>query len=285
MNTRGTGAVRGLLWLLVGALLAPCAWAGVGTVERIRGTVSVELPQGGSKPLALGDSVEENQGIRTGPDGEAVVRFADNAVMIVRSGTQLRVATYRYRENDGGNASLIKLLKGGLRFATGLMGKVNRDSVRFDTPVATIGVRGTDFDTVYLEERTDGLDAGSYTCVTEGGTWMRDSAGKEVEIAQGQTGFMTSADFIARGIAAAASIGVIPAPSGLFRAGTFDGQMQDLKQEGLRQLQYKVNENVPSELRSVIPAAGDMVSGAGEMLGSLFKKKNKGGAAGGPCAS
>src|SRR5262249_52466847 len=157
--------------------------------------------------------------------------FNDNALMIVRPSTQIRVTSYRYTENDPGSTSLIRLVKGGMRFVTGLMGKLNRDNVQFETVVATIGIRGTDFDTVFREEKAEGLDAGSYTCVTTGGTYMRDTAGKVVEIAQGETGFMTSADFIAKGLAAATSIGVIQPPPGLFRAGTFDGQMEELKKE------------------------------------------------------
>lgn len=278
------GAASGVMVLLAWILTAVEASAGVGQVERVRGTASVELAGGGSRALAVGDAVDESQVVRTGLDSEAVVRFADNALMIVRPGTQVRITTYRYRENDPGNASLIRLLRGGMRFITGLTGKLNRENVRFDTPVATIGIRGTDFDTVYREERAEGLDAGSYTCVTEGGTYMRDTSGQEVEIAQGQTGFMTSADFIAKGVAAASSIGVISPPSGLFRAGTFDGQMQELRDEGTRQLQNRVNENVPSELRGVIPGADAVVSGAGEMLSGLFRKSRNKLAGGTPCA-
>lgn len=280
----GTRAVSGAGVLLLAFMLAAAsasAEAGIGQIERLRGTASVELAGGGSRILAVSDAVEEGQVVHTGPDSEAVVRFADNALMIVRPSTQVRITTYRYRENEEGNTSLIRLVRGGMRFITGLTGKRNRENVRFDTPVATIGIRGTDFDTVYREEKTDGLDAGSYTCVTEGGTFMRDTAGQEVEIAQGQTGFMTSADFIAKGIAAAGSIGVIQPPAGLFRAGTFDGQMQELKDEGMRRLQDRVSESVPAELRGVIPAAGAAVSSAGEMLTGLFKKKGK---SGNPCA-
>ncbi len=283
-NSAATGALVLLAWMLSAATALA---AGVGQVERLKGTASIELAGGGSRALSVGDAVEQSQVVHTGPDSEAVVRFADNALMIVRPGTQIRITTYRYRENDPANTSLIRLVRGGMRFITGLTGKLNHQSVRFDTPVATIGIRGTDFDTVYREERADGLDAGSYTCVTEGGTYMRDTAGKEVEIAQGQTGFMTSADFIAKGVAAAASIGVITPPPGLFRSGTFDGQVQELKDEGMRQMQNRVdqsvNANVPAELRSVIPAAGAVVSGAGEMLSGLFKKKNKGAGSGNPC--
>ena len=278
-----SGALVLLAWVVPAMNLAA---AGVGKVERLRGTATVESPGGGSRALAVGEAVDEGQSVKTGADSEAVVRFADNALMIVRPGTQIRITSYRYRENDPDNASLIRLVRGGMRFITGLTGKLKRDSVRFDTPVATIGIRGTDFDTVYREERVDGLDAGSYTCVTEGGTFMRDTAGKEVEIAQGQTGFMTSADFIAQGVAAATSIGVIQPPPGLFRSGTFDGQMQDLRNEGLRQMQNRVDENVPAELRGVLPGADAMVSGAGEMLGGLFRKgKNKLTGGGNPCAS
>ncbi|WP_211242861.1 FecR family protein [Sinimarinibacterium sp. CAU 1509] len=40
--------------------------------------------------------------------------------------------------------SFFRLVKGGFRSITGLVGKINRDEYKVATPVATIGIRGTD---------------------------------------------------------------------------------------------------------------------------------------------
>lgn len=251
------------------ALLAGPLPAKVGEVERLRGEVTLQGP--GVAPYAVrqGEALDETQVLRTGADGEAVLRFVDNALLVLRPNSEVELARYRYQADDPSSATTLRLLRGGLRFVTGLVGKMNRDQVQVLTPVATIGVRGTDFDTVYRAERQGDLDAGSYTCVTEGGTYMRDERGQVLEILAGQTGFVTSADFVARGLAAATRFGLIQPPPGLFQAGTFDGQLQELKQEGLRRLQDKIDERLPSELRGMI--SGEVTGLIGGFLG-LGKK-------------
>jgi len=229
----------------------------------------------GAAPRAAraGEPLEESQVLRTGGDGEVVVRFVDNALLVLRPGTEVELSRYRFRENDASSYSALRLLKGGLRFVTGMIGKLNREQVQLNTPIVTIGIRGTDFDTVYRDIREQDVDAGTYTCVSEGGTYMRDENGRVLEVDAGQTGFVTSADFVAKGLATATRWGLIRPPAGLFRAGTFDGQLQDLRQEGLRRLQGKISENLPSELRSGTLAAD--VTGMVGGLGGLFKKKEK----------
>jgi len=40
---------------------------------------------------------------------------------------------------------LIRITKGSLAYLSGLIGKLSPESARFETPVATIGIRGTRF--------------------------------------------------------------------------------------------------------------------------------------------
>ncbi len=53
-------------------------------------------------------------------------------------------------DNDG---SALKLVKGGLRALTGAIAKQNPDAYRVDTPVATLGVRGIEFDVRWCDEQ------------------------------------------------------------------------------------------------------------------------------------
>ena len=46
---------------------------------------------------------------------------------------------------SGTSRAFFRLLKGGFRSISGLIGKVNHDEYQVNTPVATIGIRGTDY--------------------------------------------------------------------------------------------------------------------------------------------
>ncbi|MFH0934695.1 MAG: FecR domain-containing protein, partial [Pseudomonadota bacterium] len=60
-----------------------------------------------------------------------------------KSATQLNEFRYDPVTRDGN--MLVSVLKGSLRFVTGLLGKHNPKAVGIRTPTATIGIRGTDF--------------------------------------------------------------------------------------------------------------------------------------------
>lgn len=106
----------------------------------------------------------------------------------------------------------------------------------------------------------------AYTCVTEGGTVLTGENGESIEVAQGQTAFTTNADFVARGLSKAREWGLIRPPPGLFQSGTFDGQIEELKREGLNRLQGKLTEKIPSQFQGLVP---------NDLLGSLFVKKKE----------
>ncbi|MGB1110028.1 MAG: hypothetical protein ACPG4N_06715, partial [Gammaproteobacteria bacterium] len=73
------------------------------------------------------------------------------------------------------DSAIFSLIRGGLRVITGLISKRRQEAVRFHTPVATVGIRGTAFDL-----RCDGLCAGLGRDMGEVGrglyTWVRSGA-------------------------------------------------------------------------------------------------------------
>ena len=125
--------------------LALPAWAKVGWIERAQGKVLVTLPSGRTQPLLVGDPLEEGQRVETGTDGEALIHFVDEALLALRPNTKVDISQYSYHAESRSGASAVRLIKGGLRFVTGLIGKISHEQVKITTPVATIGVRGTRF--------------------------------------------------------------------------------------------------------------------------------------------
>jgi len=114
-----------------------------GMVVASRGEVSA-LANGESRELTQGDFVFVNDEILTGDRSFAVLQFTDGAKVTVRPGSKLIIETYLYAGNDSDEATL-NLVSGGLRVITGAMAKTNPQNYKVRTPVALMGVRGTEF--------------------------------------------------------------------------------------------------------------------------------------------
>ena len=251
------------LLLLLALVLPAAAWASIGSIERLKGTVQV-LGTGGWRTASLGEKLAQGERVNTAEASEAVIRFSDGALMALRPKTQVQVTRYQYQQDaPRQNASVLQLVTGGFRFVTGLMGKATPDAVRMTTPTATIGIRGTDFETEYVDERRNGSEAGTYTRVIEGGTFLETGDGKRIDVDAGQTAFATSAELVSRGLASAVQLGVIQDPKGIFRGGSFDSVLQNLQQEGLNRLQQELQKKAPSQLQNVLPG----------LLNDVFKSR------------
>ena len=127
-------------------LVSGSAIAGVGTVTHLSGTMTSKGATGSPRLMAVKSEVNEGDLLVTENETYARVKFVDGAEVVLRPGTQLRVASYSFQESKPQNDSaFFSLLKGGLRAVTGLLGKRSQDKVGFTTNTATIGIRGTHF--------------------------------------------------------------------------------------------------------------------------------------------
>ena len=166
-----------------GALAVSPSQAAVnaGKVDYVVGDVTATGGNGTRRALAKGAAIAVGDTIETNA-GRAWLRFADGGYMSLQPGTEFRVDDYRFEgEDDPGEKSIFSLLKGGMRAVTGFIGQRNRDAYRVNTPVATIGIRGTE----YLATLGDSLtvSCGEGVCV------VTNEAG-EVVLQAGQTVYM-----------------------------------------------------------------------------------------------
>ena len=103
------------------------------------------------RTLQQGDSVEEQERVITGEKSFAVLQFVDGAKVTVRPNSVLDIKEYRYNGADE-NAATLSLVQGGLRIVTGAMTKTEPEAFKVETPVALMGVRGTEFSVVLCED-------------------------------------------------------------------------------------------------------------------------------------
>ena len=141
------GLQFGLLLALLGFVGQPVFAAPVATVEAVDGTVFVTRVAGKRSILATGSSMEVGDTISTEANSYARLRFVDGGEMSVRPSSALVIKSYQFdKQSPAQDNAVLRLLKGGLRTVTGLIGKRgNQDAYRLDGQTATIGIRGTEF--------------------------------------------------------------------------------------------------------------------------------------------
>jgi hypothetical protein len=147
----------------------------------------------GDQPAAEGGMVQEGQLLATGNDGFIYIKTADNGLFILRPSSQARIATYHIDNVNPSNTQVkFELLSGVARSKSGDAVKKARQNFRFNTPVAAIGVRGTDF-TVFTDNQTSRVavltgavvvSGFAGDCVPEGGGPCLGAASRELSAAQ-----------------------------------------------------------------------------------------------------
>src|SRR5262249_50906550 len=115
----------------------------ISTVSRIQGEASGMLG-GATRALGLNTSVILNETVSTGAAARLEVTFKDNTRLTL--GENARLTLNRYVFNPAAGSGTIRFrVVGAFRFLSGQLSKLAHSDVSVTTPVATIGVRGTEF--------------------------------------------------------------------------------------------------------------------------------------------
>lgn len=134
-----------LLLLALGVVFSAHTWAGIGTVNDVKGT-ACEIQRGKNKlPGVKGAGIESMDTYVTGAC-VANIRFQDDTQVRVTENSRLLIDDFVFdpKKSDAGKLAL-KVGAGTVRYASGQIAKNNPQQVNIKTPTATIAVRGTDF--------------------------------------------------------------------------------------------------------------------------------------------
>jgi hypothetical protein len=117
-----------------------------GEVVVVIGDAQVKSEGGQSHAVARGEIIQSGQMITTGGNGHVQLRMVDGASLVVRASSVLKINEY-FVDLVTPSKSRIKvtLEKGVVRSITGRAGEASKESFRLNTPLAAIGIRGTDF--------------------------------------------------------------------------------------------------------------------------------------------
>jgi hypothetical protein len=133
----------------------------IGKVVTATGSVTIEhasavvfqanIPAGGVGQTKAGDLVYKGDVVQTGADGKVGITFSDGTAFNLSSNARMVLNEFVYDPNGKSNSTLFSLSKGTFTFIAGKVAKTG--DMKIDTPVATMGIRGT---TPHVEISDDG---------------------------------------------------------------------------------------------------------------------------------
>ena len=116
----------------------------VGFVNKVENGAQV-ISASGAMTATVGTPVHLKDELRTGADGRLQITFRDNTVLTLGEHASVVVDSYVYDPDHGVGETVLQATKGAFRFATGRLKDLKDHKVAVSTPVADIGVRGTEF--------------------------------------------------------------------------------------------------------------------------------------------
>jgi hypothetical protein len=181
------------------------AWAApAGQVTHLSGILSVKKTDGTAKILSVKSEVDEGDTVTTEAETYARIKFTDGAEVVLRPSSQLKVESYRFdTAKPQSDNILLSMFKGGLRAVTGLVGQRSKDKVAYQTPTATIGIRGTHWGMLHCQADCGSVQTptgqppadGLHLDVASGAISVSNAAGTFVFDA-GQFGYVPNANTI-----------------------------------------------------------------------------------------
>ena len=132
-----------------------------GSATLVTGHVSAATPSGEIRDLEKGGAVYPGETITTASASYVNIEFTDGGRVLLRPETRFAIERYQYAGGAQAPAqpqaqasarpaqqesAFFRLLKGGFRAVSGLIGHTRREDYAVQTPVATIGIRGTDYE-------------------------------------------------------------------------------------------------------------------------------------------
>ena len=102
------------------------------------------LTQNGDfKVLEEGKPVFAESTLISSAGGKARIQFNDGTILTMEENSDLEISTYLYETTDQPDQAAFSFLKGGFLLIAGKIAEANPEGFNLNTPMSTIGIRGT----------------------------------------------------------------------------------------------------------------------------------------------
>ena len=130
------------------------------------------------RTVVIHDDVHQDELIKTGESSAARLVFADRTDFMIGAESEVVLDKFIYDATSNAGQLILRAKKGLMKFRTGSM---SSRSYRIETPVATVGVRGTEFVIQVFE------GGGSYIKVISGEVVVTDHRKRSLTVKPGET--------------------------------------------------------------------------------------------------
>ena len=118
----------------------------VGEVSLVLGRAYVVNFDQTRQRVQIGTKIKSSDRIETDSNGHVHIRFLDEALVSVRPNSQFEIVRYDFNAAQPEQSTIkFNLVEGVTRSISGAGARSARERFRLNTPIAAIGVRGTDF--------------------------------------------------------------------------------------------------------------------------------------------
>jgi hypothetical protein len=114
-----------------------------GKISELVGEAHVVRADGTRVEAKAGMAVFPGDVIETAADGAVNLVFADNTTFAISESARLSVDQFVYNASEQTGSSFFSMLQGVFVYTSGLIGKSDPSAVNIETPVGSIGIRGT----------------------------------------------------------------------------------------------------------------------------------------------
>ncbi|HEU4838967.1 MAG TPA: FG-GAP-like repeat-containing protein [Micavibrio sp.] len=115
----------------------------IGAVEEVKGSATVTRADGTIENITIGTPVYQGDIVETDASGAVNIVFIDETSMAVSEKARLSIDEYTFDPATESGTTNFSVLRGLFVFTSGLIGRDDPDDVSIDTPVGSIGIRGT----------------------------------------------------------------------------------------------------------------------------------------------
>ena len=136
--------------LVVFVLSLPLLANGVAKITALKGSVEIQSASV-SINATLGASLQEKDSIITADKSKAQIIFNDETIVTVGKNSNFSIAKYIFDDKNE-PAVEFSILKGAMKAITGRIGKIAPQKFKVKTKTATIGIRGTNFTVISMDD-------------------------------------------------------------------------------------------------------------------------------------
>lgn len=133
-----------LFSLLCACVTPALALDDAGIVKTLQAPVQI-MRSGNPLVVAVGDPVQAGDRVVVGRGGSVGISMRDETLISLGPNSVFDIRAFAYNPTTREGEVDTSIIRGSLRYVTGLIGKLNPRAVKVSTPTATIGIRGTEF--------------------------------------------------------------------------------------------------------------------------------------------